>query len=156
MSELGFGADEVSSIFDVVGALLHLTNADFDADATVTHSDSHAKLSSLAPVEAAARLLGIEQHRDLVGALTSVRVRDTVNAFTVTAARKNRDAFVAAVYAELFDWIVRALAQRLTRTLTLPLTPSSSTGSCARAYTPAVALPRPAALPFPTRSPTLA
>ena len=82
MSELGFGADEVSSIFDVVGALLHLTNADFDADATVTHSDSHAKLSSLAPVEAAARLLGIEQHRDLVGALTSVRVRDTVNAFT--------------------------------------------------------------------------
>ena len=38
-----------------------------------------------------------------------VQVRDTLSALSVERARKNRDAFVAAVYAQLFDWLVQRI-----------------------------------------------
>ena len=56
--QLGFSPDEVDGMFDVVGALLHLGNAKFVAEATEFADDS-AKLVETAGVDFAAYLLGV-------------------------------------------------------------------------------------------------
>ena len=108
MRELGFSDEEQSALFDALAALLHLGNTTFVADSAVSHGDDAARLSSVTPVEHAAALLGADR-REFVGALTGLRVRDQLKALSVEQAAKNRDAFVAAVYAQIFDWLVQRI-----------------------------------------------
>ena len=106
---LGFGEDELTSVIDILGALLHLGNAQFIAEST-THGDDCAKLVDSSVVDYAAWLLGADRHA-LVSGMISYRVKtardDLKSRMSAKAAEKNRDAFVAALYAGLFDWIVR-------------------------------------------------
>ena len=105
MEELGFSKEEHGAIVDILAALLHLGSLEFALDASVTNADDASKLVDQRPAEEAAALLCVDRH-SFVGALTGVRVRDMQASLSVDAAAKNRDAFVAAAYAALFDWLV--------------------------------------------------
>ena len=110
MRALGFASEEIECIADVVAALLHLGDVEVVADKSASvHGDELAKLDggivSLQPVS---ELLGVDNGA-FAAALTSIKVRETVNTMTVDAARKNRDAVVAAMYSRLFDRIVQRI-----------------------------------------------
>ena len=52
-------SQEQSQIFDVVAAMLHLGNVDFNLDATVAHGDDTARVTDAAPLHQAASLLQV-------------------------------------------------------------------------------------------------
>ena len=108
MRELGFSQDEQSSLVALVGALLQLGDCTFVQDKSVAFGDNAAKLADPTPVERAAALLGVDR-ATLVGAMTQQKVREQTKVLSVEDAGKNRDAFVAAVYAQAFDWLVQRI-----------------------------------------------
>ena len=108
MKELGFTGEEQSQILDLVAAMLHMGNCEFAHDASVTHGDNAAKVCSPEQVQKAATLLGVDKMA-FTGGLTGQKVRNDFSHFSVDKAKKNRDAFVAGVYAHLFDWLVQRI-----------------------------------------------
>ena len=69
-----FTQEEQKAVLDVVAAMLHLSNADFVLDSTVSHGDDAAKLADASCVQTASDLLGLEYH-PFAGAMTGFKVR---------------------------------------------------------------------------------
>ena len=109
--KLGFSEDEVRQIEEVLAALLHLSNAEFDSE-TTAHGDDCARLVDPCSVDYAAYLLGVDRQM-VKGGLIAIHVKtardDLMTRMSLANAIENRDAFVSAVYAGLFDWIVNRI-----------------------------------------------
>eukprot|EP00443_Scrippsiella_acuminata_P068851 CAMPEP_0115487064 /NCGR_PEP_ID=MMETSP0271-20121206/60759_1 /TAXON_ID=71861 /ORGANISM="Scrippsiella trochoidea, Strain CCMP3099" /LENGTH=1711 /DNA_ID=CAMNT_0002915095 /DNA_START=96 /DNA_END=5231 /DNA_ORIENTATION=+ len=108
MQTIGIDAEDISQIFKVIAAVLHLGNTKFDAPPN--NSEGSMVMQECAnSIELAAKLTGVDR-KDLEGALCNQtrvtrteRIRSPVN---VRTAADNRDALAKALYGMIFDLIV--------------------------------------------------
>ena len=104
-SSIGLGAAQVTHVFDVIAALLHLANLDFAFD---DGPKASARITTEEPLYIAASLLGVGASA-LANALTHrtrvVRGEAVTAMLDADSAAANRDALMRMLYSLLFAWV---------------------------------------------------
>ncbi|KAI0211434.1 Unconventional myosin-VI [Lamellibrachia satsuma] len=121
MASMGMDDNERMSIYTVVAAVLHVGNVTFEEDQNDKKGGSTVCKSAEGDLGRAAKLLGVNDG-DLREALvsrvmqaTKAGVKGTVIKVPLKVGEANsaRDAFAKAIYAKLFDYIVKRVNQSL-------------------------------------------
>mmetsp|Transcript_66996 Transcript_66996/g.193594 ORF Transcript_66996/g.193594 Transcript_66996/m.193594 type:complete len:1699 (+) Transcript_66996:102-5198(+) len=109
MQTIGISPEDITSILQVVAAVLHLGNTKFDAPPNNSEGSMVMQECS-ASIDLAATLTGVAR-KDLEAALCNQtrvtrteRIRSPVN---VRTAADNRDALARALYGMIFDFVVQ-------------------------------------------------
>ncbi|KAL1110368.1 hypothetical protein AAG570_007899 [Ranatra chinensis] len=109
---IGFKEKEIDSVFTILAAILHLGDIKFGEVISRDNTDNKSKVLELAPLNRAARLLGLEEY-ELLHCLTANAVVTRGEKITrhnsVVEAAATRDAMVKALYSRIFDWIVNCV-----------------------------------------------
>ena len=103
LNSVGFGENEVKSIWRLMAAILHLGNINFEED-----GDS-SKITNEAPLNRVAKLLEVENSaaKDALTSRTVSAGGEIIAAqHTQEIAEYGRDAFAKAIYERLFSYIV--------------------------------------------------
>jgi len=114
---LGFNETQVSSIYSIMAAILHLGNISIVPASSRAESESSLVKNEDPSLPIVARLLGVEA-KDLSKWLVTrkiVSARDTLQKpMNATEAKQGRDALAKCIYSNLFDWIVHQINKALT------------------------------------------
>jgi len=108
MQTIGIDAEDISDIFRVIAAVLHLGNVKFDPPPNNSEG-SRATQECDASIELAAKLMGVER-KSLECALcnkTNLRT-GSQSPVSVRMAVDNRDALAMALYGMIFDLVVHS------------------------------------------------
>ena len=111
MRDLGFASDDMSWIFSLVAACLHLSNLDFKSD-----GNEGSVVMDVSALAAAAHLLGRDEAR--LGAAICTRTME-VRSELMTVPLKPHEAkdgcgaIAKAVYGKLFDWLIQRVNEAL-------------------------------------------
>ena len=112
MNDMGFTMDEQDNVLDVVAAVLHMGNLQFDVRVGVGEEEDGSSLSvsCLQHLERCCELLGfqaIDMEKVICEKQIKTKERIFVKRQTVYEAEYARDALAKTVYGALFEWIVR-------------------------------------------------
>eukprot|EP00750_Incisomonas_marina_P010659 INCI16293.4.p1 GENE.INCI16293.4~~INCI16293.4.p1 ORF type:complete len:1790 (+),score=389.72 INCI16293.4:196-5565(+) len=113
-AELGFSAEQVTHIFEVTAAILHMGNIEFDSDGNVGSNVSKATMKH---VDDASKLLGVDPAalaKVLTGNINILSSGEKIPVdFNPAAAVSARDALAKGIYGRLFDWLVNAVNEAM-------------------------------------------
>jgi len=119
LSSVGISSDEQRALFSIVSAVLHLGNVKFKPKQGM---DEAAEVATPDAIEAAASLLKCPKQK-LQDALeyrtmTSPSKRNSVYVIpcNVPGAEEARDSLAKALYAKVFDWLVRRVSDNMVST----------------------------------------
>eukprot|EP00056_Hartaetosiga_gracilis_P009653 m.139195 g.139195 ORF g.139195 m.139195 type:complete len:1159 (+) comp13164_c0_seq11:64-3540(+) len=113
LSHVGFGQEEKEMVHEVLAAVLHLTNVDFEKI-----DDDSAQLTSKGDetVKRIAQLLGIDESvfsEALTSIHTVTRGEHIHRTYTKEQCYDCRDAVAKGVYSRIFSWIVAKVNDKL-------------------------------------------
>ena len=115
MADVGFGGDEITGIFRVLAAILHLGNVSFvpDEDADDDRCALSPTSGAAEALNAFAALVGVDED-EAFSAIATKRLggtrRDAVEkGLDVRAAERSRDTLARTMYARIFDFIVQRI-----------------------------------------------
>ena len=106
---LGFEREEITGIYRIVGAILHLGNVSF------AEGDDYVKRESMSPrsetaAKHASNLLMIgtdEMLQNIMAKTLYIGGSETIKNLSPIEANGARDSMIKSLYGRLFDWIVR-------------------------------------------------
>jgi myosin heavy subunit len=110
MRTLGYNSSDILTTWKIVGAILEAGNIEFET--VETQEGDVANVANMVSCTIAAELLGVAPHG--LATLLTKRTMTTggekiTKALTITESTKARNAFVKALYANLFSKIVSAV-----------------------------------------------
>ncbi|CAK4647561.1 hypothetical protein LEN26_013176 [Aphanomyces euteiches] len=115
MTTMGMSSEEQNSVLQLVAAILHLGNVQFDA-IPGDSGGSVIRPSTVAALDQAAKLLGVDAatlekslcSKDIIAGFDQVTVLLSPDKAEVT-----RDVVAKTMYAELFDWLVARINESI-------------------------------------------
>lgn len=113
LKALGFSSDELTMVWRVVAAVLHLGNIKFKTQ------EDQVQIATRKPLTTAAQLLHVteeEMQRSLMERVIAARGEIMTKTHDIEQAEFGRDALAKAVYDRLFTWII----QRINKAILVP------------------------------------
>ena len=114
MTTLGYNADDKNATWEIVAALLHLSNTVFGAQADASGEEG-SKVDNPETIDVGAKMLGLEPAA-LTKCLTSRNIGSRsviLVSYKPSEASMTRDALAKAVYGALFKWTITKINKTL-------------------------------------------
>ena len=117
LDQCGFSKEQESSIFEIIGAILHLGNIEFEDDVDGTGYAGVLRTEAVShAVTCAANLLQIDAsklRKNLCIKELCIRGEKTVKTLDSSASAALRDSLIKSLYGQLFNWLVSGINDSL-------------------------------------------